>query len=68
MVTINCNFNNFSEIPILQNVFSDFDNNYEYTEHEIFRKKNSPECPECGNQMVHNGANQYTKKGFGKNW
>jgi transposase-like protein len=65
MVTINCNFNNFSEIPILQNVFSDFDNDYEYTEHEIFRKKNSPECPECGNQMVHNGANQYTKKGLG---
>ena len=42
MVTINLNFNNFSELPILSEVFGSFDNSYEYTADEIFRKKASP--------------------------
>jgi transposase-like protein/bifunctional DNA-binding transcriptional regulator/antitoxin component of YhaV-PrlF toxin-antitoxin module len=65
MVIINSTFNNFSEIPIFQNVFSGFGNEYEYTEYEIFRKKNPPQCPKCDNNMVHNGFNSYTKKGLG---
>jgi transposase-like protein/bifunctional DNA-binding transcriptional regulator/antitoxin component of YhaV-PrlF toxin-antitoxin module len=63
MVTINSTFINFSEIPIFQNVFSGFGN--EYTINEIFRKKNPPQCPKCDNNMVHNGFNSYTKKGLG---
>ncbi|MCD4843813.1 MAG: hypothetical protein K8R25_04915 [Methanosarcinales archaeon] len=59
MVTINSTFNNFSEIPIFQNVFSGFGNEYEYTENEIFSKKNPPQCPKCDNNMVHNGFNSY---------
>jgi hypothetical protein len=55
MVIINSTFNNFSEIPIFQNLFSGFGNEYEYTEYEIFRKKNPPQCPKCDNNMVHNG-------------
>jgi len=47
MVTINLNFNNFSELPILSEVFGSFDNSYEYTADEIFRKKASPFCPKC---------------------
>ena len=65
MVTINSTFINFSEIPIFQNVFSGFSNEYEYTINEIFRKKNPPQCPKCDNDMVHNGFNSYTKKGLG---
>ena len=65
MVTINSTFNNFSEIPIFHNVFSGFGNEYEYTENEIFRKKNPPQCPKCDNNMVYNGFNSYTKKGLG---
>lgn len=64
MVNINSTFINFSEIPIFQNVFSGFSNEYEYTINEIFRKKNPPQCPKCDNNMVHNGFNSYTKKGL----
>jgi len=63
MVNINSTFINFSEIPIFQNVFSGFSN--EYTINEIFRKKNPPQCPKCDNNMVYNGFNSYTKKGLG---
>jgi len=65
MVTINTTFGNFSETPILQNIFGEFSNEYEYTEKNIFRKKNPPQCPICGRKMVHNGFNDYTKKGMG---
>ena len=65
MVIINSTLNNFFEIPIFQNIFSGFDNEYEYTENEIFRKKNPSQCPKCDNNMVHNGFNSYTKKGLG---
>ena len=46
MVTINFTLNNFSELPILLDVFGSFDNNYEYTAGGIFRRKTSPFCPE----------------------
>src|SRR5660398_204262 len=36
MVTINLNFNNFSGLPTLLEVFGSFDNNYEYTAEGIF--------------------------------
>ena len=65
MVTINLTLNNFSELPILLDVFGSFDNNYEYTAEGIFRRKTSPFCPECNGLMVHNGYNIYTKKGLG---
>jgi len=65
MVTINTTLDNFSEITIFHKVFSGFGNEYEYTENEIFRKKNPPQCPICGNNMVQNGFNSYTKKGLG---
>ena len=65
MVTISTTLNNFSKIPIFHNVFSGFGNEYEYTENKIFRKKNPPQCPICGNNMVQNGFNSYTKKGLG---
>jgi hypothetical protein len=65
MVTIASNFNNFSAIPNLQNVFKEFGNEFEHTENNIFRRKIPPQCPECGNNMVHNGYNEYTKNGLG---
>src|SRR3990170_2770268 len=65
MVTITSNFNNFSAIPELQTVFKEFGNEFEHTENCIFRRKIPPHCPECGNSMVHNGYNEYTKKGLG---
>ncbi len=65
MVTIASNFNNFSEIPNLQNVFKEFGNEFEHTENNIFRRKIPPQCTECGNYMVHNGYNEYTKNGLG---
>ena len=45
MVTINFNFNNFSELPTFLEVFGSFDNNYEYTAEGIFRRKAPPFCP-----------------------
>src|SRR5450759_1037843 len=65
MVTINLNFNNFSGLPTLLEVFGSFDNNYEYTAEGIFRRKAPPFCPRCSSPMVHNGYNIYTKKGLG---
>ena len=65
MVTVNTTFGNFSETPILQKIFDDFGNEYEYTENGILRKKTPPQCPICGRKMVHNGFNSYTKKGMG---
>ena len=65
MVTINLNFNNFSELPILSEVFGSYGNSYEYTADEIFRKKASPFCPKCNSPMVHNGYNIYGKKELG---
>src|SRR5665647_3025347 len=64
MVTINLNFNNFSGLPTLLEVFGSFDNNYEYTAEGIFRRKVPPFCPRCSSPMVHNGYNIYTKKGL----
>ncbi|MGP8323893.1 MAG: ISNCY family transposase, partial [Methanosarcinaceae archaeon] len=52
MVTINTTFGNFSETPILQKIFDDFGNEYEYTENGIFRKKNPPQCSICARKMV----------------
>jgi len=66
MVTISSTFKNISQIPNLLNVFGDFGNDYEYTETCIFRKIKPPQCPECKNSTVHNGFNQYTKKGLGR--
>ncbi|HWR24723.1 MAG TPA: ISNCY family transposase [Methanosarcina sp.] len=65
MVTINLNLNNFSELPTLMEVFSSFDNSYEYTAEGVFRRKVSPFCHKCNSPMVHNGYNTYTKKGLG---
>ena len=65
MVTISSTFKNISEIPNLLNVFGNFGNDYEYTETCIFRRIKPPQCPECNNTSVHNGFNQYTKKGLG---
>ncbi len=65
MVTITSTFKNISEIPNLLNVFGNFGNDYEYTETGIFRRIEPPQCPECYNKTVHNGFNQYTKKGLG---
>src|SRR5664280_1417257 len=65
MVTINLNLNNFSELPILSEVFGSYDNSYEYTADEIFRKKASSFCPKCNSPMVHNGYNIYGKKDLG---
>jgi hypothetical protein len=39
MVTIASNFNNFSAIPDLQNVFNEFGTEFEHTENNIFRRK-----------------------------
>ena len=66
MATVNTTFGNFSETPLLLKIFGDFGNEYEYTENDIFRKKNPPQCPICGRKMVHNGFNSYTKKGMGR--
>lgn len=65
MVTIASNLNNFSALPNLQNIFKEFGNEFEYTENNIFRREIPPKCPECGNNMVHNGYNEYTKKRLG---
>ena len=65
MVTISPTFKNLSDIPNLINTFGMFGNDYEYTATGIFRRIEPPQCPECYNKTVHNGYNQYTKKGLG---
>ncbi len=42
-----------------------FGNDFEYTATGIFRRIEPPRCPDCNNTTVHNGFNQYTKKGLG---
>ncbi len=64
-ITINCTLNNFSEILIFQSIFNGFGNKFEYTKKDIFRRKIPSQCPKCNSQTVHNGFNQYTKKGIG---
>jgi hypothetical protein len=65
MVTVVSTLKNLSEIPTLMKICSGFGNEYEYTANNIFRRKLSPPCPKCGYRMVHNGFNEYTKKGLG---
>lgn len=65
MVTISPTFKNLSDIPNLTNTFGMFGNDFEYTATGIFRRIEPPQCPECNNKTVHNGFNQYTKKGLG---
>src|SRR5659263_572179 len=65
MVMISLNLNNFSELPVLSEVFGSYDNSYEYTADGIFRKKASPFCSKCNSHMVHNGYNIYGKKELG---
>ena len=65
MVTISPTFKNLSDIPNLTNTFGMFGNDFEYTATGIFRRIEPPQCPECNNATVHNGFNQYTKKGLG---
>jgi len=47
-------------------MFLGFCNDYEYTETCIFRKNKTAPMSECKNSTVHNGFNQYTKKGLGR--
>jgi len=65
MVTISPTFKNLSDVPNLTNTFGMFGNEFEYTVSGIFRRIKAPQCPECDNTTVHNGFNQYTKKGLG---
>lgn len=65
MVTIASTFNNLFEIPTFLNIFNGFGNEFEYSEKGIFRRKNPPRCPECKNNMTHDGSNSYTKKNLG---
>ena len=65
MVTINLTLNNFSELPVLIDLFGRFGNEYEYSTRGIFRRKIPPMCPICNNFMVHNGYNSYSKQGLG---
>jgi len=65
MVTISPTFKNLSDVPNLTNTFGMFGNDFEYTATGIFRRIEPPQCPECYNKTVHNGFNQYTKKGLG---
>ena len=65
MVTISPTFKNLSDVSNLTTTFGMFGNDFEYTATGIFRRIKPPQCPECNNTMVHNGYNQYTKKGLG---
>lgn len=65
MVSINLNFNNFSETNTLKDIFNGLGDEFEYTEKGIFRRKKPLQCPKCGNSMNHNGFNRYTKKSLG---
>ena len=49
----------------LASILSDYSNNYEYTSDGIFRRIIPTRCPTCNSMMVHNGYNNYTKKGLG---
>jgi hypothetical protein len=57
MVTIILTLNNFSELPILIDLFGQFGNDYEYATRGIFRRKIPPICPNCKNPLAHNGYN-----------
>ena len=57
--------NNFFCAPILQQVFSAFPHDYEFTKGGTIRRINRPACLCCGKPMVKNGFNSYTKKGLG---
>ncbi len=64
MVTISPTFKNLSDVPNLTSTFGMFGNEFEYTASGIFRRIKAPQCPECNNTTMHNGFNQYTKKGL----
>ncbi|VVB91072.1 Uncharacterised protein [uncultured archaeon] len=65
MVTISPTLKNLSDIPNLARTFEMFGNDFEYTATGILRRIEPTQCPECYDKMVHNGFNQYTKKGLG---
>jgi len=65
MSIIESTLNNFSCVPILQEVFYTFPHEYEFTKGAIIRRISRPICPRCGKNMVKNGFNSYTKKDLG---
>ncbi len=65
MTVIESNLMNFSYVEILRTLFSECSDEYEYTADGIFRRKEPPDCPKCGQQMSLNGYNTYKKEGLG---
>lgn len=65
MVVIESTLMNFSYVEMLQTLLNGYSDKYEYTADGIFRLREAPDCPKCGQQMSLNGYNQYTKEGRG---
>ena len=65
MVVINTTLSNFNFADEIQSMFGIYDDGYEYTVKDVFRKIDPPPCSICNTKMSHNGYNQYQKKGLG---
>ena len=65
MSIIESTLNNFSYVPILQEIFFSFPHEYEFTKRGTIRRIERPICPRCGKSMVKNGYNSYIKKRLG---
>lgn len=60
MTIIATTFLNLPFANQILNAFNEYSNEYEFTANGIFRRISSPTCPCCGNQMSHNGYNEYS--------
>lgn len=59
MTVIATNFLNLPFAHQILDAFKEYSNEYEFTAEGVFRRIIPPACPQCGNQMSHNGYNKY---------
>ena len=65
MTRIHLNLINFPYRDRLSEIFAAYPDDFEFTAKGVFRKASPPKCPDCGTQMVHNGANTRHKSHLG---
>jgi hypothetical protein len=66
MVLIHSSLFNFSAMEILQQIFSGYSNDFEFTARGVFRRSDPPICTNCGCRTIHNGYNHHTKMNLGR--
>ena len=61
MITVGTTFSNYQSVGVFSSIFKNIPEDFIFDDGVLY-SKNPPKCPVCGETMVHNGSNTYTKK------